>query len=134
MTAIGFLERAPAEQLRLIGLSDKKIKSIKSLLSHCASRNLHDAKLAELDHQGRLNELTAVWGVGRWTVEMLSIFHFREADVWPCTDGSLQSGLRKIMRWRKVTPERLHSFGLSFAPWRSYLALHVWNWIDNRPT
>jgi DNA-3-methyladenine glycosylase II len=103
MTVVSFLERTPAEQLRLIGLSDKKIKSIKSLLRHCAARNLHDATLAELDHQGRLSELTAVWGIGRWTVEMLSIFHFQEADVWPCTDGSVQSGLGKILRWRKVT-------------------------------
>jgi DNA-3-methyladenine glycosylase II len=134
MTVVSFLERTPPDQLRFIGLSSKKIKSIKSLLSHCAARNLHDATLAKLDHQGRLDELTAVWGVGRWTVEMLSIFHFREADVWPCTDGSVQSALEKILRWRKVSPERVDSFGRAYAPWRSYLALHVWHWLDNRPT
>jgi DNA-3-methyladenine glycosylase II len=133
MTVLSFLERTPSEQLRSLGLSNKKIKSIKSLLSHCAARNLTDDTLANLDHQGRVSELTAVWGVGRWTVEMLSIFHFQEADVWPCTDGSVQSGLEKILQWRNVSPERVDRFGRAYAPWRSYLALHVWRWLDNRP-
>lgn len=133
LSIVAFLERTRVEELRLLGLSDKKIRAIKALLDHFAVRRLEEATLEQLGHEGRLTELTTIWGVGEWTVDMLSIFHFGEVDIWPRKDGSVQSGIRRLMSWRKVSADRLGAFGRPFAPWRSYLALHVWHWIDNTP-
>ena len=73
--------------------------------------------------------LTDIWGIGQWTADMMSIFYFGEADIWP--DGDLavrktRTMLTSSRRKTVLTAER-------FVPYRAYLALHMWRYVNAKP-
>lgn len=132
LEVLDLLRACSAQELRACGVSSNKARALKTLVEHIDGGALDDNALTAMNHSTRVAELTKIWGIGKWTCDMLSIFHFGEVDVWPCTDGSVRSGLAKILGWRKISDERVEAFGEPFSPWRSYLALHVWHWLDSR--
>lgn len=126
------LKNSSHEELKAIGLSNNKVRAIRSLVDYFSTNSVADDELRALTHEQRVSELTNIWGIGDWTVAMLSIFHFGENDVWPWSDGSIQSGVKRLMGWRTVSERRITKFGDRFAPWRSHLALHIWRWLDSK--
>ncbi len=83
----------PDEPLRAAGVSGNKIKALRDLAArtldgtvptHAAIRKMTDAEIVE--------RLTAVRGIGPWTVEMLLIFRMGRPDVLPVTDYGVRKG------------------------------------------
>jgi DNA-3-methyladenine glycosylase II len=56
---------------------------------------------------------------------MAAIFYFRDADVWPAGDISVQRAFAKFSG-----PLRPADAAERFAPYRSILALHMWRLLD----
>ena len=73
--------------------------------------------------------LTAVRGVGRWTVEMFLIFTLGRPDVWPVDDLGVRKGAGLLFD-ATYTPKTLLAAGEPFRPWRSALAWHCWRAVD----
>src|ERR1019366_1612856 len=83
----------PDEVLRTAGGSGNKGRALKDLAArtldgtvptHAAIKKLTDAEIVE--------RLTAVRGIGPWTVEMLLIFRMGRPDVLPVTDYGVRKG------------------------------------------
>jgi DNA-3-methyladenine glycosylase II len=56
-----------------------------------------------------ITRLTAVRGIGRWTVEMLLLFDLGRPDVWPVDDYGVRKGFAKTFGRRKLpTPKTAH--------------------------
>ena len=67
-------------------------------------------KLAKMSDEEIIERLTAVRGIGRWTVEMLLLFELGRPDVWPVTDFGVQKGYAKTFGKRKLpTPKQLQT-------------------------
>lgn len=122
----------PDETLRACGLSGSKTAALKDL----AAKTIHGTvpkgpALAAMSDEEIIERLTAVRGIGRWTVEMLLLFELGRLDVWPVTDYGVQKGFAKTFRKRKLpTPKELQRIGEKWRPYRSVAAWYFWRALD----
>lgn len=82
--------------LRTAGLSQRKAEYVQDLASRFADGRLSTQKLLEAGDEELYELLTAVRGIGRWTVDMFAIFSLRRPDILPVGDLGVQRGL---IRW-----------------------------------
>lgn len=115
-------------QIRACGFSFAKIKSIRDL----AAKTLEDVvptsrQIAKLSDDEIVARLTEVRGVGRWTAEMLLIFHLGRPDVLPADDFGVRNGFRHAYRKRDLPPVKdLLAFGERWRPHRTTAAWYLW--------
>jgi len=89
------------------------------------------AGIAHLPDDDIVERLTAVRGVGRWTVEMLLIFRLGRPDVLPVDDFGVRKGYMNAYRKRRMpTPKELRQFGRKWAPYRSVASWYLWRAAD----
>lgn len=118
--------------LRACGVSGAKARALRDLCARSAAGLVPDARrLARMDSEAIVEQLSAVRGIGRWTVEMLLIFRLGRPDVLPLDD----LGIRRGAQWLdglEVAPDRraLAERGEAWAPWRSLAALYLWRIAD----
>ncbi len=118
----------PDEPLRAAGLSRNKLASLRDLAAKvldgtvptpAAARRLSDSELVE--------RLTAVRGIGPWTVHMVLMFNLGRPDVLPTGDFGVREGFRKLHRKRRQpTPAELAHYARRWAPYRSIAAWYLW--------
>ncbi|HZA50705.1 MAG TPA: DNA-3-methyladenine glycosylase [Myxococcaceae bacterium] len=123
---------AAEEQLRSAGLSRNKVLAVKDL----AARAL-DGTVPERDQMNQMSDeeiierCTAVRGIGRWTVEMMLIFHLARPDVLPVDDLGVRKGAMRLYRLRKLpSPERLAKIAEPWRPWRSVGSWYMWRVME----
>ncbi len=129
------------DPLRAAGVSGNKIKAMRDLAAktldgtvptHAAIRKMSDAEIVE--------RLTAVRGIGPWTVEMLLIFRLGRPDVLPVTDYGVRKGYAmtflRVPKTRPLeaadlpAPDVLRKRGQRWAPYRSVAAWYLWRASD----
>ncbi|MDQ6654672.1 MAG: DNA-3-methyladenine glycosylase 2 family protein [Verrucomicrobiota bacterium] len=122
----------PDETLRACGLSRNKTAALKDLAAKALDGTVpKGAALASMSDEEIISRLTAVRGIGRWTVEMLLLFELGRPDVWPVTDLGVQKGYAKTFRKRKLpTPKQLQKIGERWRPYRSVAAWYFWRALD----
>lgn len=81
--------------LREIGLSWRKTATLRDLAARFADGRLSEQHLAALNDEEILAELTAVPGIGPWTVHGALVIHLRRADVVATGDVMLQAMVTK---------------------------------------
>jgi DNA-3-methyladenine glycosylase II len=127
----------PDEPLRAAGVSSNKIKALRDLAartldgtvpSHAAILKMPDADIVE--------RLTAVRGIGSWTVEMLLIFRLGRPDVLPVTDYGVRKGFaltfQRLPKSRPIEaadlpkPDAVFRRAQRWAPYRSVASWYLW--------
>ncbi|MBA3830462.1 MAG: DNA-3-methyladenine glycosylase 2 family protein [Chthoniobacterales bacterium] len=120
------------EIFRGAGLSRNKIAAFKDLAAKTLDGTVpkHGA-LSRMNDEEIIARLTSVRGIGRWTVEMLLLFHLGRLDVWPVDDLGVRKGYAKTFR-KKVapTPKELLAIGEKWRPYRSVVAWYFWRALD----
>ena len=123
----------PVEKLRAAGLSRAKAAAAKDLAAKAldgtvppsvrALESLPDAEIVE--------RLTAVRGIGPWTVEMLLIFRLARPDVLPATDYGVRKGFALVRGMKELpTPKELLAWGERWRPFRSVASWYLWRVLD----
>ena len=71
--------------------------------------------------------LTAVKGIGRWTVEMLLIFTLGRQDVLPADDFGVVEGYKRLKKLA-VAPKRkeITEIGKAWSPFRTVASWYLW--------
>ena len=123
-----FADAAP-DALRACGLSAAKAKAMRAIAMATAAGQLNAEELSALAYGERTQRLTAIWGVGQWTADMMSIFYFGDPDIWPDGDTTARKMLESLTSSRRKTVRT----AARFAPYRSYLALYMWQQADAPP-
>ncbi|MCX6996653.1 MAG: DNA-3-methyladenine glycosylase [Kiritimatiellaeota bacterium] len=120
------------DALRTAGLSRAKASYVKDV-----ARRALDGWIPSLEECGRLSDaellerLTAIKGVGRWTVEMLLIFNLGRPDVLPVHDLGVRRGYQIAYGKRSLPePEQLERIGVKWSPHRTTAALYLWRAAD----
>lgn len=126
---VSFLSQAHPKDLRVCGLSAAKSKAMACIAQAALGGDIHPLRLRPLDQAERTKRLTAIWGVGQWTADMMNMFYFGDEDVWPGSDIAVQKTFQRLVGRRKKSWQTARSF----SPYRSYLALYMWRWADNKP-
>lgn len=122
----------PVEDLRGCGLSRAKAAAAHDL----AARTL-DGTVPDLDTLHTMTDaevvarLTAVRGVGPWTVEMLLIFQLGRPDVLPLTDLGVRKGAARLYVLDDLPkPKELLAAGEAWRPYRSVASWYLWRAAD----
>ncbi len=97
------------EALRGVGLSYAKVAAVQDLARKARDGVVPKTQaLLVLGDDEIVERLTAVRGIGRWTVEMLLLFRLGRPDVLPVDDLGIRKGFQKVFRKRELPkPEAL---------------------------
>lgn len=124
-----FLHQAQPETLRACGLSAAKARAMGAIAPTAQAGKLEGSDLTALSVAERTQQLTALWGVGQWTADMMQIFYFGEPDIWPDGDTAVRKTIERLTDRTGQTQQT----AAQFAPYRSYLALYLWRYLDAVP-
>lgn len=116
------------ELLRSAGLSRAKTAAIKDL-----SLKTIEGHVPSLDEMHKLSDeelvkrLSAIRGIGQWTVEMLLIFRLGRLNILPSTDYGVRKGFAYTYKTGDLpTPKALLEFGEKWQPYRTVAAWYLW--------
>ena len=112
------------EELRGVGLSRSKLKTIRGLIELFQSTRGLTAKLLAADDDDFRAKLLPLHGIGPWTIDMLLMFSLGRPDVWPVGDLGLRSAVKEMFGMPALpAATELH---LLAEPWRPYRTIATW--------
>jgi DNA-3-methyladenine glycosylase II len=125
----------PFEKLRGIGLSNAKVNYIKNVAQFELEFGMDSKKLQKMSNDEVIEYLTAIKGVGRWTVEMLLMFALGREDVFAVDDLGIQTAMIRLYKLdipdKKKLREELQRIAEKWSPYRTYACMHLWRFKDN---
>lgn len=118
----------PEIALRGCGFSAGKIASLRDICAHALNGTIPTRRgAARLADEVLIERLTAIRGVGRWTVEMLLIYGLGREDVLPVDDFGVREGYRLLHGLdAQPKPRALAEIGAAWSPYRSHAAWYLW--------
>jgi DNA-3-methyladenine glycosylase II len=118
----------PEATLRGCGLSGSKIAAMRAICAASLNGTVPTRRgSVRLSDEALIERLSAIRGVGRWTVEMLLIFTLGRPDVLPVDDFGVRDGYRVLYQLDLAPkPKALAEIGLAWAPFRSIAAWYLW--------
>ena len=118
-------------QLRSAGLSGAKSKTIQGLASAALEKEVDFKNLHEMTDEQVYRDLTKLWGIGPWTVDMFMMFQLGRLDIWPTGDLGVRRGWEQVHKLKtEITPGDLEKKGDKFRPHRSVVAWYCWRALD----
>jgi DNA-3-methyladenine glycosylase II len=124
--------KASAQSLRAAGFSFAKVAALKDLAAKTLAAVVPDgAALMQLSDEEIIARLTQVRGVGRWTVEMLLMFHLGRPDVLPVDDFGVRAGFRAAYGLTRMPHAKaLAVWGERWKPFRTTAAWYLWRALE----
>lgn len=122
---------ADEAELRAIGLSAAKVRSLRALAVAITDDGLALDRLHLLDADEAEKALVAVHGIGRWTAEVFLLFCTGHPDILPAGDLALQEAARLALgpEWteeRRPSEAELRKLAERWRPWRGTAARVLW--------
>ena len=120
------------DDLKAIGLSASKCKALYHLADSALVGALPTAaELHEMTDNEIVDRLTLIWGIGRWTAEMLLIFYLGRPDVLPINDLGILKGYQRVRGYSTLPPvDRLQRAGERWRPYRTVASWYLWRSLD----
>ena len=117
-----------SEMIRSTGFSHAKIAALRDLATKAIDGTVPTSRdIRLLDDEAIIGRLTEVRGIGRWTVEMLLIFHLGRPDVLPVDDFGIRNGYRLVYGLDDMpTPKEVWRYGERWKPYRTAAAWYLW--------
>lgn len=128
------LETSPAS-LRAIGLSGAKVQYVQNIARFALDEGMDYATLDAMGDEEIVTYLTAIKGVGRWTVEMLLMFTLGREDVFSPDDLGIRQAMIRLYRFRNAEDmrslrEKMMRVSARWSPYRTYACMHLWRHKD----
>ncbi|KQR15676.1 DNA-3-methyladenine glycosidase [Deinococcus sp. Leaf326] len=115
------IRRAAGEDLRALGLSWAKVRTVHALADAALGGQIEFAHLSRQSDEEIIAELSALPGIGRWTAEMFLMFGLARPNVFSFGDLALRQGLARLYpasAQAAVPP--------AWAPYRTLGARYLW--------
>ncbi|KAL2812825.1 DNA glycosylase [Aspergillus granulosus] len=134
--------RCDIATLRTAGLSQRKAEYIQGLAEKFASGELSARMLLDASDEELLEKLTAVRGLGRWSVEMFACFTLKRIDVFSTGDLGVQRGCAAFLgrdvgklkakggKFKYISEKDMLELAAKFAPYRSLFMWYMWRVVD----
>lgn len=126
------LDRSTDGALRAAGLSRGKLLAVRDLAAKCLDGTVPALAAARKTHDDELiAHLTAVRGIGPWTVHMLLIFYLGRPDVMPTGDFAIRLAFKQLYRKRRdPSPAQIIRHARRWQPYRSVASWYLWRHLD----
>lgn len=120
------------ETLRSAGLSNNKALAVHDLANKSIEGVVPDRReLNRMDDEAIIERLTSVRGIGRWTVEMLLMFHLGRPDVFPVGDLGVRKGIAATYGLDEVPgADEIEPYGDKWRPYRSVGSWYMWRSLE----
>ena len=120
-----------ATALRACGFSGQKVAYVKDLANRFAAGEVRPRRWSRMDDEAIIEELVAVKGIGRWTVEMFLMFHLMRPNVLPVGDLGLQRAMERTYNQGKaLTRDQMRALGEPWDPYRSVATWYLWRSLE----
>lgn len=125
------LSKASVADLKSVGISAAKARSIKELSEQINSGLVDLTELPKLSEVEIRSQLLKIWGIGNWTVDMFLMFDLRQPDIWPINDLGVQKGWQVLHELSfRPNPKQLAKAGDALVGMRSAAAWYCWRALD----
>ena len=123
-----------AAELHAAGLSGSKCRALQDLAEKALAGELPEtSRLHRMTEEEIVQRLTVIWGVGRWTAEMLLIFYLGRPDVLPLNDLGVRKGYQRLRGYSTLpTIEKLERAGRRWRPYRTVASWYLWRSLDTQ--
>lgn len=132
----------PLPTLRTAGLSQRKAEYIQGLAEKFSTGELTTQMLTSASDEEVMKLLTAVRGLGVWSVEMFMCFGLKRADVFSTGDLGVQRGCAAYVgrdtkklrakpgKWKYMSEADMLATAEKFRPYRSVFMWYMWRIED----
>jgi DNA-3-methyladenine glycosylase II len=118
--------------LRACGLSEKKTEYIKH--NAAAWHDIPTSDFMLMDDEAIIKELTKLYGIGRWTVEMFLMFSLARPNVFSYGDLGLMQGLYGHYKYKPHFNRKIASTVEAWSPHKTIASLTLWHTKDTKVT
>ncbi len=122
------------EELRGAGLTRQKAGYLRDIAQGFVTGEIAPGRWQDADDEAAIADLLAIRGVGRWTAEMVLIFHLQRPDVLPLADIGVQRAIaRHYGEGERMSAEAMEARARQWRPWRTVAVWHLWRSLDPLP-
>lgn len=124
------------EELSSVGLSRPKASYIQDLARKILDGSVQFDHLDSLSNEEIVTELTAVKGIGDWTVHMFLMFCMGRLDVLAHGDLGIRNGVTKLYDLEQTaTPDDVKRIAEqnNWHPYETVACWYIWQSLDNVP-
>ncbi len=123
-TKMGHLRSAGVSANKELAMRDLAQKALDGLIPA-------DDELKKMSDEEIIERLTQVRGIGRWTVEMILIFHLGRPDVWPVDDFAIRTAAGRLFGMHgHPKPKEILRLADHWRPYRSVASWYLWRSLD----
>jgi len=114
------------EEIQTCGMSMRKAGYIKDIAEAVVNGIVDFAALHDMPDQEIIKTLTALSGVGVWTVEMLLIFSLMRPNVVSYGDLAIRRGMMRLYGLTDLPKDKFARYTKRYAPYGSVASLYLW--------
>ncbi|MDR5000001.1 DNA-3-methyladenine glycosylase family protein [Brevibacillus parabrevis] len=119
--------RLAVEDLRPLQFSQRKAEYIIDYARAIVDGTVELERLWAMEDEEVVAHLTALRGIGRWTVECLLMFGMGRPNLLPAADIGLRNGISLVYKLdTKPDEKEIRRMGERWEPWRSVYSLYIW--------
>src|SRR3989338_4485100 len=111
----------------LKGISERKRKALRAW--KIFAQNNHgvweDWRTSPLDEYRK--QITNIWGFGRWSADMIGIFHLGRMDIWPENDTGIKKACRLVFKTNQYHKIKRHISGCE-----TVAAIYLWELLNRK--
>ena len=118
-------------QIKSLGLSKNKAKSIKSLVLFF-SQNPNSKNLYRMSVEERYDNLIKIFGIGKWSIEMFEMFCVRNKNIFSSGDAAIRVAMEELKMVKKTSDfEKYDKYAKKWDPYKTIACLHLWQFIES---
>lgn len=121
------LHSLAAEEIQSCGMSMRKVGYVKNIAEAAVNGTIDFDRIAQKSDREIMESLTAIKGVGAWTVEMLLIFSLMRPDVVSYGDLAVRRGMMRLYRHKELSKERFQRYAKRYSPYGTVAAIYLWH-------
>lgn len=123
------------EELKACYFSRQKTTYVRYLAEALLNKKLDLDELANLNDAEVRKRLTALKGIGNWTVDIYLLMILHRTDVFPIGDLAIINAVKKLKNLPPTTTkEDILGLANAWQPYRSIAAMLLWHYYLSKPT
>ena len=125
--AINWANRTSNVRGALRGVSERKRKALRAWKIFAENNHgvWEDWKTIPLNNYRE--QITNVWGLGRWSADMIGIFHLGRMDIWPESDAGIKKACRLVFKTNQYHKIKRHISGCE-----TVAAIYLWELLNRK--
>ena len=119
-------------ELRGVGLSSAKARSIRDLAERTLDGRLELDRIEELSDDEARTQLMAVRGIGPWTADIFLLAQLGRMDILPAGDLGVRHAVRRLYGLADVpTEQEVRARGEAWSPYRSIATAYLYSSLND---